>query len=146
MFRCFVAALTFVFLLVPAVADDRLADIEAIDDIVARLDEAFVQKDAEAIRSLMTKDHIAVVPYSSAPETVEQAIASLPQLEFKQTDISEPTVTMLGPDSAMRTLTARFEGSFGGEAFDNKVFITSIMKRIDGKWLESFYQVTNLAP
>jgi hypothetical protein len=53
---------------------------------------------------------------------------------------------MLGPDSAMRTLTARFEGSFGGEAFDNKVFITSIMKRIDGKWLESFYQVTNLAP
>ncbi|MGD9027460.1 MAG: hypothetical protein PVJ31_05750, partial [Methyloceanibacter sp.] len=76
MFRCFVAALTFVFLLVPAVADDRLADIEAIDDVVARLDEAFVQKDAEAIRSLMTKDHIAVVPYSSAPETFEQAIAS----------------------------------------------------------------------
>ena len=146
MFRCFVAALTFVFLLVPAVADDRLADVEAIDETVARLDEAFAQKDAKTIRSLMTKDHIAVVPYRSTPETTEEAIASLPRLEWKQTDISEPTVVMLGPDSAMRTLTARLEGSFDGKPFDHKVFITSIMKRTDGKWLESFYQVTNLAP
>jgi len=146
MIRCLAAALTLVFLSLSATAESRLSDIEAIDDVVGRLDEAYAQKNAEPIRSLTTKDHIAILPYTSEPQTVEQAIATLPELDVKQTNITEPTVRMLGPDSAMRTLTANFEGSFKGKEFNHKGFVTSILVKKDGKWLESFYQMTNFAP
>jgi len=145
MFRCLAAALTVVCLIVPAVADERLADVEAINDVVGRLDEAFGQQDVETVKALMTKDHLAVMPYRAAPESVEEVIALLPKIKMKQIDLSEPTVTLLGPDSAIRTLTAKFEGSYAGKPMDDKVFVTSIMAKKDGKWLESFYQVTKLA-
>ena len=146
MIRSLAALLTCVFLAFPAFADARLADVEAIDNAVGELDEAFAQKNADTITALMTEDHLAVLPYRPGPQTVDQLIATLPRSEIKQTDLSEPTVVFLGPDSAMRTLTAKFEGSYEGKPVDSKVFITSIMTKKDGKWLESFYQVTTLAP
>ena len=146
MIRCLAALLTFVFLSLPASADESLADVEAIDNVVGRLDAAFAARDVETMKTLTTRDHIAVVPYSNSPERRGTLLETLPGLEIKQTDPSEPTVVMLGPDSAMRTLTAKFEGSFDGEPIDYKVYITSIMTKKDGKWLESFYQVTPLAP
>lgn len=45
----------------------------------------------------------------------------------------------------MRTVIAKVEGTFKGEPFSYKVFITAILLRQDGKWLERFYQVTRLA-
>jgi hypothetical protein len=38
------------------------------------------------------------------------------------------------------------DGTFKGEAFSEKVFITSILAKQNGKWLEQFYQATRLAP
>ncbi|ODR99458.1 hypothetical protein AUC68_05705 [Methyloceanibacter methanicus] len=146
MFRCLAAALTFVFLSLPAVADERLADVEAIDTVVGRLDEAFAKQDADTIKALMTEDHIGILPYRPGPESVEQMIAGLPKTKIKQTDLSEPTVVFLGPDSAMRTLTAKLEGSYEGKPVDSKVFVTSIMAKTEGTWRERFYQVTTLAP
>ena len=145
MIRCLAAVLAIVLLSWSAFADDKLSDIEAIDNVVGRIDEAVQQHDAETIKELMTDDHVAVLPFHDGPQSLDQLIATLPDLKIKQTDLSEPTVVLLGPDSAMRTLTARLELSQAGEAFDSKVFITSIMAKKDGKWLESFYQVTTLA-
>ncbi|MDJ0513750.1 MAG: DUF4440 domain-containing protein [Methyloceanibacter sp.] len=145
MIRFVAAVLTVLFFSLSATAESRLSDIEAINDVVGRLDEAYTQKNAEPIRLLTTKDHIAILPYRSTPRTIAQAIATLPALDVKQTNLTEPTVVMLGPASAMRTLTANFEGSFEGKKFNNKVFVTSILVKQDGKWLESFYQMTNFA-
>ncbi|WP_108682700.1 SgcJ/EcaC family oxidoreductase [Methyloceanibacter sp. wino2] len=146
MIKSLAALFTCVFLIVPAFADDRLADVEAIDNAVGQLDEAFATNDPDALKALMTEDHIAVLPFHKGPETVEQMIAGLPKTDIKQTDLSEPTVVFLGPDSAMRTLTAKFEGTYEDKPVDSTVFITSIMTKKDGKWLESFYQVTTIAP
>ncbi len=146
MINSLAALLTCVFLAFPAFAEDRLADVEAIDNAVGQLDEAFATDDPEALKSLMTKDHIAVLPFHRGPEKVEQMIAGLSKTDIKQTDLSEPTVVFLGPNSSMRTLTAKFEGSYEGEPVDMTVFITSIMVQDEGKWLESFYQVTPIAP
>jgi hypothetical protein len=44
----------------------------------------------------------------------------------------------------MRTLTAKFDGTFRGKSLTARVFITSILGKRDGKWLERFYQVTAL--
>ena len=46
----------------------------------------------------------------------------------------------------MRTLTAKFDGTFEGRSLSGDVFITSILVKQDGKWLERFYQVTRIAP
>jgi len=122
-----------------------MATVEAIDDIVGRLDEAFEARNATAAKALMTADHIAVTPYYGTPQSVDQVIATLADYKIEQTDLSQPTVSLLGPDSAMRTWTAKLEGTFADKAVSDTVFITSILIKQDGKWLERFYQVTTLA-
>ena len=123
-----------------------VATIEAIDNAVGELDGAFEAQDAAAIKALMTPDHLAVTHYYGAPLSVDEQIALLPDLKYKQANLSEPTVSMLGPDTAMRTLTARLDGTYEGTPISGKVFITSIMAKRGGKWLEHFYQVTQLEP
>ena len=53
---------------------------------------------------------------------------------------------LLGPDAAMRTFTAKLDGTFKGELLSARVFVTQIMQKLDGKWREKFYQVTALKP
>ena len=128
---------------IPANADD-VAAIEAIDNAAGELDEAFVKQDADAIKSLTTPDHVAVTHYYGEPTTVAAQIASLPELKYEQTNLTEPTVKLLGPDAAMRTFTAKLDGTFKGESLTARVFVTQIMQKLDGKWRERFYQVTAL--
>ena len=123
-----------------------VATIEAIDNAAAELDDAFETGDAETIRLLMTPDHIAVTPYYGAPQTVAEQIASLGDLVYAQTDAGEPTVTLLGPDAAIRTGIVDLKGSYRGKPLPARLFATEIMVKRDGKWLERFYQATALTP
>jgi len=120
--------------------------VEAIDNAAGMLDEAFEQQDAEAIKALTTPDHLAVTHYYQEPQTVAQQIASLPELKYGQTNLTEPTVTMLGADVALRRFTAKLEGSYKGKVLAGPVYVTQVMVMRDGKWLEEFYQVTALGP
>jgi uncharacterized protein (TIGR02246 family) len=147
--RTLLAAFCFVILTAAAACSqsDDVVTIEAVDNAVAKLDEAFEAQDAAAIKALMTPDHVAVTPYYGALRSVAEVLELLPDLKYEQTNLSEPTVVLLGPDAAMRTVTAKLNGSFKGKALeDHKVFITAILIKQDGKWLERFYQVTHLAP
>jgi ketosteroid isomerase-like protein len=147
--RTLLAAMCFVILTAAAACSQSgdVATIEAVDNAVAKLDEAFEAQDAAAIKALITPDHVSVTPYYGAPRSVAEVIESLPDLKYEQTNLSEPTVVLLGPDAAMRTVTAKLNGSFKGEPIeDHKVFITAILVKQDGKWLERFYQVTHLVP
>ncbi len=82
--------------------------------------------------------------YYGEPTPVAAQIASLPDLKYKQTNLSEPTVKLLGPDAAMRSFIAKLDGTYKGQSLTARVFVTSIMAKRDGKWLEQFYQVTAL--
>jgi uncharacterized protein (TIGR02246 family) len=147
--RTLLAAFCFVILTAAAACSqsDDVVTIEAVDNAVAKLDEAFEAQDAAAIKALMTPDHVAVTPYYGALRSVAEVLELLPDLKYEQTNLSEPTVVLLGPDAAMRTVTAKLNGSFKGKPLeDHKVFITAILVKQDGKWLERFYQVTHLAP
>jgi hypothetical protein len=129
----------------PASAQDgNVATIEAVDNDAARVDQAFESQDAKTIKALTTSSHIAVTHYYDKPESIPEQIASLPDLKYHQTNLTEPMVTLLAPDVAMRTLTAKFDGTFRGKSLTARVFITSILVKRDGKWLERFYQVTAL--
>lgn len=144
-FLTLVALLIFTALASCAQSDD-VATIEAVDNAAAKLDGAFEAQDAAAIKGLMTPDHIAVTHYYKTPKTVDQQLASLPDLKYQQTNLSKPKVSLLGEGVAMRTLTAELDGAFEGEPISGEVFVTSILVERDGKWLEHFYQVTGLGP
>jgi hypothetical protein len=45
---------------------------------------------------------------------------------------------VLGPDAAMRTFTARLDGTYKGKPIPSPVFVTAIMVRQDGQWKERF--------
>lgn len=135
-----------IFVALASCTQDDVARTETIDNVVAQLDAAFEAQNVNAAKALMTPDHLSVTPYYGTPQSVDEVLASLPDLKYAQTDESEPKVVLLGDDAAMRTLTAKVDGTFEGEPFSYKVFITAILVRQNGKWLERFYQVTRLAP
>ena len=95
---------------------------------------------------MMTADHIAVSSYYGAPQTVAEQIASLPELKYEQTIVGAVKVDVLGPDAALRTFTARLDGTYQGKPVPPPVFVTAIMVRQDGQWKERLYQITAVQP
>ena len=144
------AVLVFTFVLMVAGITGANAGepaiVAAINAASAALDDAFERQSAEDIKRMMTADHIAVTPYYETPQTVAQQIASLPELNYKQTNTGDVKVVVLGPDAGMRIFTARLDGTYKGKTIPADVFVTSVMVRQDGQWREKFYQVTALRP
>jgi hypothetical protein len=112
----------------------------------ATLDSAFERQDGEIIKSLTTPEHVAVTPYYGRPQSVDEQIASLSELKYVQTKVGDDKITLLGPDAGLRMFTADLDGTFKGEPIPTRVFVTSVMVRRDGRWLETFYQVTAVKP
>lgn len=129
----------------PAGADDA-QDMKAADMAIVALDAAFESQDKEAIRGLMTPDHVAITPYYDGPQTVAQQLASLDSYKLKQTLLSGPKVTLLAPGVALRTATAKFEGTANGKPVPERMVVTEIVVKQEGKWLEALYQLTPLEP
>lgn len=130
----------------PQVRAGEAETIAAVNAAAAALDNAFERQSAEEIKHMMTADHIAVTPYYDAPQSVAEQIASLPELKYEQTNIGAVKVDVLGPDAAMRTFTARLEGTYKGKPIPSPAFVTAIMVRQDGQWKERFYQITAVQP
>jgi ketosteroid isomerase-like protein len=120
--------------------------ITAVNAAAAALDDAFERQSAEEIKRMMTADHIAVSSYYGAPQTVAEQIASLPELKYEQTIVGAVKVDVLGPDVAMRTFTARLDGTYQGKPVPSPVFVTAVMVRQDGQWKERLYQITAVQP
>jgi len=130
----------------PAALSDDAATIAAINASSTALDDAFERQDAEKIRSLMTPDHLAITSYYGAPMGFDEQMKTLPDIEMDQTIKSDVTVTLLGPDAALRSFIVDMKGSYKGKPLPSRMFITETLVRRDGKWLERQYQTTPLTP
>lgn len=126
-------------------ADDD-ATLSAVIAAFNAIDAAFGRKDTEALESMMTADHLAIAPYYDGPKDVAGTLDTLDDLKTKETPVSKMTVTMLGPEAAMITFVATMDGSFKGAPLPARGFVTAIMVRRDGRWLEKQYQLTGLEP
>jgi ketosteroid isomerase-like protein len=49
--------------------------IAEVNKVAEALDAAFERQDVEAVKQLMTPDHIAVTPYYPGPQNVDEQIA-----------------------------------------------------------------------
>lgn len=120
--------------------------VTAINTASDALHQAFVAGDAEGIRSLMTADHIAVTPYYDDPQTVDGIIAKLSDLDYTETIEGEPSVVLLAPNVAMRTFAADWSGSYQGTPLPARVYVSEILVKRNGEWLERYYQATAAPP
>lgn len=116
--------------------------VEAINQAAAKLDRAFEQQDAATIKQLMTADHVAVTPYYDGPQSIDDQIASLPDLKYEQTNLGEVDVALLGADLAQRSFSAALDGTFKGKPIPRQVFVSELWVKGEGGWQEKFYQVT----
>jgi hypothetical protein len=90
----------------------------------------------------MTPDHVAVTPYYDGPQSIDDQIASLPDLKYEQTNLGEVAVALLGPDLAQRSFSAALDGTFKGKPIPRQVFVSELWVKGEGGWQEKFYQVT----
>jgi ketosteroid isomerase-like protein len=132
-----------------AMFEAEASDAETIAAINASsnaLDEAFSKRDVEAIKALMTPDHISVTPYYDGPRSVDDQLASLADLDYGETIQGEVNVALLGPDVALRTFIADLKGSFKSKPLPARVFVNETLVKREGKWIERFFQITTLTP
>jgi uncharacterized protein (TIGR02246 family) len=125
----------------PAFADDA-ADIAAIEAQRTALGQAYEDGNGEAIRGLMTPDQRSVTFVYDGPQTVDEQVATLKDLKVEVYDAIPPTVDMLGPDAALITTEQSYRGSYKGNPLPGRVFVSEVWVRVDGKWLQKFYQET----
>jgi len=129
---------------VPNVNANDDDNVDAVKAAFNAVDAAFKRQDAEAVTRLITADHLAITPYYDGPKTAAESLQALPDLKLDEIRVSKMTVSSLGPDAAMITFIADMEGTFLGIPVPSRGFITSIMVRRNGRWLERQYQVTKL--
>ena len=118
--------------------------IAAINASSNALDNAFAKRDVEAIKSLMTSEHVSVTPYYDGPQSIDDQIASLSELDCGQTIVGKPSIALLAPDVALRTFIADLKGSFKGKPLPSRAFVNETLIKRDGKWVERLYQITTL--
>ena len=118
--------------------------IAAINASSNALDNAFAKRDVEAIKSLMTSEHVSVTSYYDGPQSIDDQIASLSELDYGQTIVGKPSIALLAPDVALRTFIADLKGSFKGKPLPSRAFVNETLVKRDGKWVERFYQITTL--
>jgi ketosteroid isomerase-like protein len=119
-------------------------DISAVNAAADALDKAFAERDVGRIKALMTADHVTVTPYYDGPQSVQDQIDSLGELSYGETIRGKVDVAVLAPDVALRTFVADLKGSFKGKTLPAPAFITELMVKRDGKWVERFFQITSL--
>ncbi len=143
--RSLIVLLALMIFASAGLVEARAGDADTIAEVnraAEALDAAFERQDVEAVKQLMTPDHIAVTPYYPGPQTVDEQIASLPELNYAQTIVGDVDVSLVGDGAALRTFRAKLKGSFKGVPLARHAFVTQLMVKHDGAWRERFYQVT----
>jgi hypothetical protein len=125
----------------PAPADEA-ADIAAIEAQRTALGRAYEDGDADAIRGLMTPDQRSVTFVYDGPQTVDEQVATMKDLKVEVYDAIPPTFDMLGPDAVLVTTEQSYRGTYKGNPLPGRVFVGEVWVKVDGKWLQKFYQET----
>lgn len=148
--RIIAAVVSYTILVVAGIAPAQAYDadtIGVINEAATALDLAFARQDKEAVRQLMTPDHIAVTPYYRGPQNIIDQLKSLPELKYQQTILGEGVpIMLLGPAVALRTFSADLRGDFKGQKLPALVYVSEIWVKYDEGWREKFYQATTLRP
>ena len=119
--------------------------VKDIEEANRTLNEAFTKRDAEAIRRLMTEEHVAITSYYGGRQTTAEQLKSLPDLQLTEYAVGEVTVNLLTADVALVTFPLMQKGKFKQIPLAPRNFVSSVWVKRNGKWLEASYQETPLS-
>jgi uncharacterized protein (TIGR02246 family) len=122
-------------------ADDPTKDVEKA---LHALNEAFEKGDADAIKKLVTEDHVAVTGYYGGPLKRDEQLKAHDDLKYTEYRPAKLKVSPLGKDAALVTYELTLKGTYKGKDLPRKNFASAVWVRRDGKWLEAYYQETPL--
>jgi hypothetical protein len=116
-----------------------------VEKALGLLNDAFMKRDAEAIKRLMTPDHVAVTGYYGGPRTPKEQLKSLSDLNLTEYRVGNLKITPLSKDAVLVTYRVSMRGTFQGRAVPARNFVSAVWVRRGGRWRQAFYQETPLA-
>jgi ketosteroid isomerase-like protein len=125
----------------PPTADAR-GDVAAeVERAVMAVQSAFNKGDADAVRKLLTEDHVALLSYAHFSNAADQ-LKVLSDFQFSEYKIDDLKVKPLTGDVAQVTYRATIKGTYAGTAVPSPVDVGQVWVKRDGKWLQASYQET----
>jgi ketosteroid isomerase-like protein len=137
------AAFAALFIVGQIARADESASKE-IEKALTVLNDAFVKKDVDAIKKLMTDDHVSITPYYDGALTGAQQIAALKDFKDYEYTTGKMKFTSIDKDTVLVTYPLTMKGSFKGKPLAAKSYVSSLWTKRDGKWVEALYQETAL--
>ena len=120
--------------------EDKLA--KELQEALVRLNQAFKDRDAVAIKRLMTRDHLAITPYYGEPQVLAEEIESLPDLKLTEYTEGKFDVRFLSEDVVLIVYPLQLKGDFRGKQVFANNYASSVWVKRGGAWAEAFYQET----
>jgi ketosteroid isomerase-like protein len=125
-----------------APADDK--SVQEVEKAIKALNEAFQNRDADAVKRLTTEDHVAITPYYGGPAKRTEQIDTLGDLKLTEYTSTQMKITPLTKDTVLITYALTLKGTFKGKELMSKNYASAVWVNKDGKWLEALYQETAL--
>lgn len=142
--RCLLAfSLIALSLPLVAAADDAPAAKE-VEKALRRLNDAFVSRDADVLKKLMTEDHVSITSYAGK-EGRDKQIAALPKFKIEKYSTEGMKSQAVTKDSVLLTYVVKYKGTYSGKALPARALASSLWVLREGHWREALYQETPVA-
>ncbi len=116
-----------------------------VEALLRKLNDAFVKKDMETMRSLMSKDHVGILSCGDRL-TREEQLSALDDLNLAGYTMHDVKLAMPAKDLIVVTYRAHQKGTWKGRALPSNLMVSAVWAHQDGKWLEVLYQETPAGP
>ena len=119
----------------------RAGTAEDVERAVQAIQAAFNKGDVDALKGLMTEDHVSIMTYAQIYGAAS-LLKSLGDFKFSEYKISGLKVKVVAKDVALASHEATIKGTYKGREVPSPVLVTTIWVRHDSKWLQAWYQET----
>lgn len=112
-----------------------------VESLLRKLNDAFVKKDVETMKLLMSKDHVGILNRGQRMTGAEQrnSLGDLHLTEYTEHDVQ---FTMPAKDQVIVTYQANQKGTWKGRALPSPIMVSAVWANRNGKWQEVLYQET----
>ena len=114
---------------------------EEVERAVRTIQTAFNKGDVDALKRLMTEDHVTILTYAQFSNTADQ-LQVLADWKFTEYKMEGLKVKALTKDVALVSSQATIKGTYKGKEVPSPVQVAEVWIHRDGKWLQASYQET----
>ena len=114
---------------------------EEVERAVRTIQTAFNKGDVDALKRLMTEDHVTILTYAQFSNTADQ-LQVLADWKFTEYKMEGLKVKALTKDVALVSYQATIKGTYKGKKVPSPVQVAEVWINRDGKWLQASYQET----